>query len=286
MKSITFTCEILTPMFIYGADKYMPELRPPVIKSLMRFWWRAVTPNKNKNSLLEEESSLFGGSGDKNAIKSPLRIRLNSNIFSTEEYPIKPHKPNENKLKALKRNENFSLTLFSPEIYSEKYTNIFFLSSILGGFGKRARRGFGSVSAIKEEINIKYIQELIEKISPDTYSLENNEINIKNGLGLKEYPFIKKIILIDRDITDNDYVLKLIGKASHKAKEGFPTLMSLGEFKPRLSSPVYVSIIKNESDNKIIYLMVVSILKSPHETTEDIKKQDFFIEFLKSGTVE
>ncbi len=42
MRSITFECETITPMFLACADGKTPELRPPSIKGLMRFWWRAM----------------------------------------------------------------------------------------------------------------------------------------------------------------------------------------------------------------------------------------------------
>ncbi|OPX29474.1 MAG: type III-B CRISPR module RAMP protein Cmr1 [Candidatus Omnitrophica bacterium 4484_171] len=42
MKTITFECETITPMFLAGADGRTPELRPPSIKGAMRFWWRAM----------------------------------------------------------------------------------------------------------------------------------------------------------------------------------------------------------------------------------------------------
>jgi CRISPR-associated protein Cmr1 len=42
MIQIHFNCEIITPMFLAGADTGQPELRPPSIKGAMRFWWRAV----------------------------------------------------------------------------------------------------------------------------------------------------------------------------------------------------------------------------------------------------
>ncbi len=42
MRSITFECETITPMFLARADGKTPELRPPSIKGLMRFWWRAM----------------------------------------------------------------------------------------------------------------------------------------------------------------------------------------------------------------------------------------------------
>ncbi len=51
MKTIEFECETITPMFLAGADGKTPELRPPSIKGLMRFWWRAINGHLPLNNL-------------------------------------------------------------------------------------------------------------------------------------------------------------------------------------------------------------------------------------------
>ncbi len=51
MKTIEFECETITPMFLAGADGKTPELRPPSIKGLMRFWWRAMNGHLPLNNL-------------------------------------------------------------------------------------------------------------------------------------------------------------------------------------------------------------------------------------------
>jgi CRISPR-associated protein Cmr1 len=44
MEKITFECEIITPMFMYGGDGKTLELRPSEFKGMLRFWWRALHP--------------------------------------------------------------------------------------------------------------------------------------------------------------------------------------------------------------------------------------------------
>jgi len=73
MKTITFTCETITPMFLSGADQSKPELRPPSIKGALRFWWRAMNGHLvekksgkwDYSRLKEEESRIFGGTDEK-----------------------------------------------------------------------------------------------------------------------------------------------------------------------------------------------------------------------------
>lgn len=85
MKTITFHCEVITPMFLAGADGKKPELRPPSIKGAMRFWWRAmnghlVTKKDGKwdySKLKEEEAKIFGG---KYKDKYNKEVLLKSNV--------------------------------------------------------------------------------------------------------------------------------------------------------------------------------------------------------------
>ncbi|MEZ4851046.1 MAG: type III-B CRISPR module RAMP protein Cmr1 [Bacteroidia bacterium] len=63
MESITFTCKIITPMFLNGADGKTPELRPPSIKGALRFWWRAVNGHLGLGELRKMETEIFGGTG-------------------------------------------------------------------------------------------------------------------------------------------------------------------------------------------------------------------------------
>lgn len=58
VQAVTLEFEVLTPLFLGGADMAVPELRPPSLKGLMRFWYRAVAPD-----FMTSEPELFGGVG-------------------------------------------------------------------------------------------------------------------------------------------------------------------------------------------------------------------------------
>ncbi len=64
-KTISFECETITPMFLSGADGRTPELRPPSIKGMMRFWWRALHGHLAIEKLKEKEAEIFGASDEK-----------------------------------------------------------------------------------------------------------------------------------------------------------------------------------------------------------------------------
>lgn len=97
MKTITFECETITPMFLSGADGKTPELRPPSIKGALRFWWRAINANlvEYKNGkwdyskLKKKEVEIFGGSykdenGKEVSKRSNVIIKIENNIKDAE----------------------------------------------------------------------------------------------------------------------------------------------------------------------------------------------------------
>jgi CRISPR-associated protein Cmr1 len=71
---ITATFEVVTPLFLGGADPAgTAELRASSIKGVLRFWWRALAWSRfgrNANALeaiRREEARLFGAAGDEGA---------------------------------------------------------------------------------------------------------------------------------------------------------------------------------------------------------------------------
>ncbi|MGC8872690.1 MAG: type III-B CRISPR module RAMP protein Cmr1, partial [Caldimicrobium sp.] len=73
MKKVILKCKIITPMFMAGADRSNPELRPSEFKGMMRFWWRAIRAESDIEKLKKEEAEIFGGTGEKEG-KSKVRI--------------------------------------------------------------------------------------------------------------------------------------------------------------------------------------------------------------------
>jgi CRISPR-associated protein Cmr1 len=145
----------------------------------------------------------------------------------------------------------------------EKFLNIFkdvfFLSTILGGFGKRSRRGFGSIKIIEpKELNFENFQkeELLRKILETLNQIDNHyEIRSSKIVNRKlggNYPWIKEIE-IGKEHNDWKTLLEKIGKATHKHKDP-----SLGNSSPRMASPIYVSVVKLKDG----YYPIVTTLNS------------------------
>src|SRR5580658_8082367 len=73
MNMLTATYQVVTPMFLGGAEAHgLPELRATSVKGLIRFWWRAVKwmdiwlAHQNDEDALkalrQQEDGLFGSS--------------------------------------------------------------------------------------------------------------------------------------------------------------------------------------------------------------------------------
>ena len=275
MKSITFECETITPMFLAGADGRTPELRPPSLKGLMRFWWRAMNGNLPLEKLKKKEAEIFGAS-DENIGRSKISIRILSDILQTSTYPPIPYK--NFKFDDIIPNQNISIILSTHYNNAiDKYSDILKVSIILGGLGKRARRGFGSVRILdvdnqsyKSEYNLENILKLVNKIGDNKYyKIENGKIVLKQNI-TAQYPFLKEIE-IGKEYDSWKELLKKVAEASHN--HDFDSLGFGGN--KRLASPIYVSVLKN-TNNK--YLPIISTLNTVFgdKRTVDDSEQNAF----------
>lgn len=271
MKTITFECETLTPMFLGGADGQTPELRPPSIKGLMRFWWRAMNGHLPLEELKKKESEIFGASDEKIG-RSKFSIRILSDSLQIEKYLPLPHK--SFKFNGISPHQKISIILNSWHDDIDKFAYILKVSLILGGFGKRARRGFGSVGILNVEYKLENILKLVNDISDNKYKIRDDKIELKDNL-TAQYPFLKEIQL-GKKYDSWKKLLDKVGEASHNHN-----VDSLGfaKGKKRLASPIYVSVLKN-SNNK--YLSIISSLNTVFEDERRVsdKEQNKFKEAI------
>ncbi|QSZ27583.1 type III-B CRISPR module RAMP protein Cmr1 [Aceticella autotrophica] len=272
MDESRMVCEVITPMFMSGADVKNTELRTSEFKGMMRFWWRAIKTEQDIKKLREEEAKLFGGT-NKGEGKSKVWMRIiPRKITCNNENPL-PHKDGRFTLRAIIPPSEFELILTSQErSKKEFYENLFKISAILGGYGKRSRRGFGSIKVIEQKeqnIDLEFINNLLNRIEKNGYKIVNNKI-INNKKGGK-YPWIKEIA-IGGNYEKYESLLKKIGNATHKYCDP-----SLGSGKPRMASPVYVSIIKENDGYKPIVTTLEGCFPSGYPQGNS-NKQKFFID--------
>jgi CRISPR-associated protein Cmr1 len=300
MKSITFTCETLTPMFLNGADGATPELRPPAIKAALRFWWRALNGHLGLKQMKEQEAKIFGGSGENETGRSKLTIRIipSANPLRIEERPLLPHRVEEPRYgnpsmaKAIIEGQTFQVkigVLDNDILDVDKTKALFQLAVVLGGLGKRVRRGMGSIkiTAINEDgkdlqsykpiSSLDEIQETIKHISSHFLKQGDAINNTYNGR-MEMYPYIKQI-QIGKTIQRNyKTILIQTGKTASDLlkKNGEKYEASLGHANrdSRFASPLYVTVIENENS----YVTLVTTLnaappKTRNFTSTEIQKQ-------------
>jgi CRISPR-associated protein Cmr1 len=259
MKTIILKCKLITPMFMAGANGRTPELRPSEFKGMMRFWWRAIRADDNIEKLREEEAEIFGGKGEKEG-KSKVMIKIYPQQISFSSYRPLPHSQTKKfTFSCIEVDSTFKIFLKGEENFLTIFKNVLFLSTILGGFGKRSRRGFGSVAIIEpEELNLENLQkeELLSKILDTLNQIDNHyEISSSKIVNKKSggnYPWIIEIEIGNKH-DDWETLLKKIGNATHNHKNP-----SLGNSSPRMASPIYVSVVKL----KYGFYSIVTTLKS------------------------
>ena len=236
MNSIDIQCEIITPLLMHGANPKYAELRPPSIKGVMRFWWRAIHGDLDLETLREREAEIFGNTKR----KSSFNIKIDNHNLEIDNFNPLPHKSNTFKIQGFKPTATFTIKFLGQNL--ELIQDIFELATILGGFGQRARRGFGSIKIVSNNItdNItkEYIDELINKINQDFRYTTNNRHDFN------QYPFIRKID-IGKNYKNNIEILKKIGEATHRYSR-------FGNANPKFASPLFVSVVKNNEGYKPI----------------------------------
>ncbi len=258
MKSITFECETITPMFLAGADGATPELRPPSIKGIMRFWWRAFNGHLSLDKLMKLEGEIFGAA-DKNIGKSKFSIQVSNNRLAIDEYYVIPHKKTF-RAKGFSPCQKISIGLSCYDNISE-YSDILKISLLLGGLGKRSRRGFGSIRILKvdtEQYNVDFkiqdVLKVINNISADKYKIDGEKIVLAKNIS-QDYPFVREI-QFGGEYPSWEELLLTIGLSSHTCKNDS---LGFADHGRRLASPIYVSVLKTSSG---IYKPIITTLNT------------------------
>lgn len=153
MVELKVTLETVTPLFLGGADpRGVPELRAASVRGALRFWLRALLggilgdQNQNLKSLRTAEAAVFG-STDTGA--SPVVVRIAGSPQPPQPYRPLLHSSSKTfTFQGIKPGEKITLTLSSRPPHDsvpDAAWGAFLTFVLLGGLGKRSRRGFGSL---------------------------------------------------------------------------------------------------------------------------------------------
>lgn len=311
MHKVTFECETITPMFMAGADGKTPELRPPSIKGAMRFWWRAMNGHLGLDELRKQEAAIFGGTGE-NVGKSFFNLRVRNINGKISDFKPLPHHTGDFNCEQCKEtgvtgkcNKGFILPCYSitttfdifidlvivklkkiqdevnPQIKKEYIFTLLEILQILGGLGKRSRRGFGSFLIKSNYFTMHDLVTRLNSISANSFQLDpagNKITNVRSNL-TNEIPYIQNIT-IGKSYNVFYDVLVAIGKASHDFNNQDGQLGYANKRNGRMASPIYVSVVKiSDSDYRPIITTLNTVLPNSM-TVRSFEEQKKFKEAL------
>ena len=288
MDSVEFDLEVVTPMFLGGANTKDAELRVPSVKGMLRFWWRATCGIESLEEMKKYESKIFGSTDQ----KASFSIKLER---TNDKEPVKKNLPPGEKFKVESKGQTFRIGIIDylafgirdpREGYTRKhfpsdsqfrlkfyFYNMDYKQSVLkafysfidnGGLGAKTRNGFGSLCLRKNYKNNMQIKGNLQKYSTLSY-------NSKLFNGLSEYKRWKDA-LSEIGMAYKDARLSVEkNKRLLIAKPIVPTCNS----KERHAKPYFLHVKKHKSGK-----FQGQILFMPYEYYQ-IEKQDEYIQVCK-----
>ena len=208
MVKITASFNIVTPLFMSGANQEEFELRGASFKGVLRFWWRALAHSRlcgNLQEIHKEESRIFGSSETGQGyfsirISQPSPVKMiekdqflinanNQRVSSGTAYLgyglIDTVNTNMGKLKrpCLLSPSRFTVYLLFRNTIDESVVSALKIMGLLGGMGSRSRRGFGSLTLEKIEGDFTWIA----PVDVSCYKKEVASLLSKLAYGMPEY---------------------------------------------------------------------------------------------------
>lgn len=169
MDSVEFEIEVVTPMFLGGANNTEAELRVPSIKGMLRFWWRATCGIENLEEMKKKEAEIFGSTDQKasfliqvvnsNNINSMLDLKERGKKFKVHGHNVSiidylsygTHKYERGQgnvyfKQHITPDSSFFLRFqfYNNELKDDILRAMYFFI-VYGGLGSRNRNGFGSL---------------------------------------------------------------------------------------------------------------------------------------------
>lgn len=290
-----FLCEVISPLVMNGGEKNETEIRAPSIKGWLRFWWRAVQGHDNKEILRNREAEIFGATWEKSSFS--IKVRQYGEL-RTEKISLTPHHDknycsrqnpscifgkNPRCLKSLKSVKAIfemqflvEFMFYNPE-WKDRISDLFEVACFLGGLGRRARRGFGSIKIVscddvpyEIEPTLEMICDKLNAIKPGRYRINGPAIEYVGKVG-GDYPWIEKIEK-GRSYIDNIFLLKRIGAQTHdhgSGKTSDKTNLKIGGIPRRYASPLYVTMVRDKDG----FVPIITTLHSNEKSLEALEKE-------------
>lgn len=166
-ENLTFELEIVTPLFLGGADGNTPELRAPSFKGAMRWWFRAMMGSiidYDMGKLKKLEEKVFGST----SYAGEIALQLRSNeIKATNWVPAKDKfgmnylffslrgTQSRSPRKFIDPGQKLELVMNTRKTSADRCLKVavgsLWLLVNLGGLGSRSRRGAGSLKTVSTD---------------------------------------------------------------------------------------------------------------------------------------
>ncbi len=172
MNSLDVTYQLVTPAFLEGltTKKQYLRLRESSFKGLIRFWWRALAYHHygpDIKQIHKKESDIFGSTKSRSSVlflpidtrgmscSDSSYDRFNKAGISYLGYGLLP--PSGKNIPYIDAPFSFTVRMISPKDFDALLVNALKVLGLIGGIGRKSRRGFGSISIV----DIKMNQEVI-----------------------------------------------------------------------------------------------------------------------------
>lgn len=300
--SETFNCKTITPLLMHGKDnKHTAEVRTTSFIGLFRYWFRALEPELSKTTF-QKETNLFGGTNPV-SLKSKLLVSITPPSDDQYEYSTRPHRTfrngNSAKSAGIPENTSFNIhlqTFKKDESYFDKLVTYAKLSFLLGGFGMRSRRGFGSIDITNgqkfqtPEQWLAYVQQLITSVSDIPVEHKNNRLIAARNNHRINHPRLLGVYIGDSYQSSHEALVAINQTSSIVKKKFGPALGDINDrrrkgAKPsgykgegeKLATPLIASV-KPIGENYFIVVTEVQNTKFPNDPVYENAKKMFLEE--------
>ncbi|MCA9962959.1 MAG: type III-B CRISPR module RAMP protein Cmr1 [Anaerolineales bacterium] len=176
--------EITTPIFLGGSDarQLATLVRIPSIRGQVRYWLRAVLGRRVGNdvaALKTAENNLMGHTGASSLVR--FQVQEGKQLLETADRYMLPHRQSGNKImsETFAEKQRFLLSITPRpglKTIPDEILAALLLWLNLGGLGKRARRGYGSLRCVRATA-------ATDDVSPDKLAL----FTVKSEETLSDY---------------------------------------------------------------------------------------------------
>jgi CRISPR-associated protein Cmr1 len=252
MAKKEFSLEVISPMFLNGADTQQPEMRAASVRGQLRYWLRAIAGSETDDTkrVWERESAVFGSTGQGSAVTVRLFPQGTLNISKSDMLPHKLNERERSRQYAIQPGNRASLELITRPgvVMPDDALTVLKIWSLLGGLGKRSRRMFGAFSLIGEQMP-KYDspQELAEHIKR---ILTDAGCNSSTNRQIPKFPTLHPqhswIIVCQKGFDDPESAVRSLFTDLLRSNEFRLKQETFGTANPRRSSPLIAQLRKIE----------------------------------------